>query len=141
MNYFYVCSYSRYILLTIWIWFFPVCQAQLGMESGEIADYQISASSQKTSSDAHRARLDRTPPTGNSRWCAAGVRGQYIEVDLLRITKITGFVCFDIFCLLVISRIQTYTLKKPRPLNYAESVSFDRLCLPERRDVKTSYRT
>ena len=29
-------------------------------------------------------------------------------------------------------------MKKPRPLNYAESVSFNRLCLPERPDVKTS---
>ena len=70
------------------------CSAPLGMESGEIEDYQITASHALYNSahyQAKNARLNLGSPGG--AWCSEGIseeHDQYIQIDLLKNTKITG---------------------------------------------------
>ena len=64
------------------------------MESGEIEDYQITASHALYNSahyQAKNARLNLNSPGG--AWCSEGIHEgheQYIQIDLLKNTKITG---------------------------------------------------
>ena len=70
------------------------CSTPLGMESGEIKDSQITASHWLYKSahyQAKNARLNSDSPGG--AWCSEGIHeesDQYIEIDLLKNTKVTG---------------------------------------------------
>ena len=74
--------------------FFPGCNKALGMESGEIKDSQITASNWLYKSKHYspvNARLNSDTPSGG--WCSAGILendDQYIQIDLLKNTKLTG---------------------------------------------------
>jgi len=70
------------------------CRKPLGMESGLIKDNQITASHWLHKSKDYtpvNARLNSDTPSGG--WCSDGIeenKDQYIQIDLLRNTKVTG---------------------------------------------------
>ena len=74
------------------------CIAPLGMEDNKIADDQLTASSEWSSTRYHgvkNARLNRpSQPDSTGAWCAAGEGlygvGQWVQVDLRTPTWITG---------------------------------------------------
>ena len=73
------------------------CTSSLGMEDGRIKDSQITVSSFLKTAYGRQARLRQNIPDWGA-WCAdvrgGQIRGknydQYIQIDLLNLTKITG---------------------------------------------------
>jgi len=61
------------------------CYLALGLENGQIADAQLSASSSKSYYDPHQARLHLTAgPKGNGAWCAGkSAIGDYLQVNFV----------------------------------------------------------
>ncbi|XP_078374347.1 neuropilin-1a-like [Oculina patagonica] len=69
----------------------PGCSSALGMASGEIKDYQLTASSTYSESQPNQAR----PSAGNDAWCAFNTNNQqYIQLDFTRKTRVTGIVTY-----------------------------------------------
>ncbi|EDO44679.1 predicted protein [Nematostella vectensis] len=64
----------------------PGCNSPLGMESGDIKDYQLSASTSYSDLQPSKARK-----TSDEAWCSlTQVQGQYLQVDFMQQTRITG---------------------------------------------------
>ncbi|XP_074625777.1 EGF-like repeat and discoidin I-like domain-containing protein 3 [Acropora palmata] len=64
----------------------PGCSGALGMASGEIKDYQLTASSSYSGAPPTQARA----ADGNDAWCAVTTdKQQYIQVDFTRKTRLT----------------------------------------------------
>ena len=90
------CNYDTKLLTSVLITIADSCSAPLGMEDNKIADGQIIASSEWSSSRYHgvkNARLNGPAqlPDSVGAWCAAGRKdNQWIQVDLMIPTWITG---------------------------------------------------
>jgi len=72
---------------------YPSCYKAFGMESFQILDNQITASSYKQYYEPHQARLHLTASvSGNGAWCAGQnhQQGEWLQVDLGRRKKVTG---------------------------------------------------
>ncbi|KAJ7391350.1 hypothetical protein OS493_018393 [Desmophyllum pertusum] len=69
----------------------PGCSSALGMASGDIKDYQLTASSAYSDSQPNQAR----PSEVNDAWCASITDyQQYIQLDFTRKTRVTGIVTY-----------------------------------------------
>ena len=64
------------------------CANYLGMRNGDIADSQITATTSHDHCDLYLSRLDST-----ISWCAtSNDQDQYVQVDLLELTHVTGVI-------------------------------------------------
>ena len=85
--------YLKYLLIPITIYIEPKCDNYLGMLDGNIADSQISVSSVWDSNHL-QPRLHSTSANGQSgSWNPSTyAAGQWLEVDFLFTTKVTGII-------------------------------------------------
>ncbi|KAI0236285.1 hypothetical protein LSAT2_013138 [Lamellibrachia satsuma] len=70
----------------------PACSRPLGMESGNIKDAQITASSSTHGHEPFKARLNLVSDNGYAGWIPYNRNGQHLRVDLLTLHDVTKLV-------------------------------------------------
>ncbi|KAI0217532.1 hypothetical protein LSAT2_030698 [Lamellibrachia satsuma] len=70
----------------------PACSRPLGMESGDIKDAQITASSSTHGHEPFKARLNLVSDNGYAGWIAYNRNDQHLRVDLLTLHDVTKLV-------------------------------------------------